>query len=75
MNLSKLQKIGEDREAWPAAVHGVAKLDTATEQKQVRGKVILIINCKIQLNGHPAGKSFITCHPQSESTVFLFSPL
>ena len=25
MNLSKLQKIVEDREAWHAAVHGVAK--------------------------------------------------
>ena len=25
MNLSKLQEIVEDRVAWPAAVHGVAK--------------------------------------------------
>ena len=25
MNLSKLQEIVKDREAWPAAVHGVAK--------------------------------------------------
>ena len=25
MNLSKLQEIVEDRGAWPAAVHGVAK--------------------------------------------------
>ena len=25
MNLSKLQKIGQDGEAWSAAVHGVAK--------------------------------------------------
>ena len=28
MNLSKLREIVEDREAWRAAVHGVAKLDT-----------------------------------------------
>ena len=25
MNLTKLQEIVKDREAWPAAVHGVAK--------------------------------------------------
>ena len=28
MNLSKLQEIGKDREAWRAAVHGVAKSRT-----------------------------------------------
>ena len=34
MSLSKLQEIAKDREAWPAAVHGVTvRLDLATEQK------------------------------------------
>ena len=28
MNLSKLQEIIKDREAWCTAVHGVMKLDT-----------------------------------------------
>ena len=28
MSLSKLQKMVKDREAWPAAVHGVAKSQT-----------------------------------------------
>ena len=28
MNLSKLQKMMQDREAWHAAVHGVAKSQT-----------------------------------------------
>ena len=40
MNLSKLQEIVEDRGAWHAAVHGVAKSGThslVTEQRESRG--------------------------------------
>ena len=35
MNLSKLREIAEDREAWHAAVHGVAVIgqNLATEQQ------------------------------------------
>ena len=28
MSLSKLREMGENREAWHAAVHGIAELDT-----------------------------------------------
>ena len=43
MSLSKLQEMGKHREAWPAAVHGVAQSQTRlSEEKQQYNKRIFI---------------------------------
>ena len=67
MNLSKLQEIVRDREAWHAAVHGVAKrwtqLSDQTTTTGGDGKSLSLnvgYTCQLPLQGKIYGKSNVT---------------
>ena len=60
--MSKLQEIVKDREAWCAAVHGVAKSKTQQLNKSnIKNASILVMQQKRNLleHRHPAGKKKI----------------
>ena len=48
MSLSKLQEIGKDREAWRAAVHGIAELNTSEQLNNNNKNQNTIIKVKDQ---------------------------
>ena len=53
MSLSKLQEIGKNREAWHAAVHGVAKSQTRLSDRTANNKITcssINLNSQIMLS-------------------------
>ena len=51
MNLSKLQEMVKDKEAWRAAVQGVAKSQTRLDNKNEKNKGILISSIVFPTSG------------------------
>ena len=79
-NLSKLQGIVEDREAWYAAVHGVAKSPTQPSNWMATKCTInwtldTLINFDIYLWNHHYNHNEDTIHPQSCAVLCLVTQL
>ena len=77
MSLSKLQEIVEDREAWPVAVHGIAKsgawLSNWTIQQLVDNQILTNSTCFLKLLLHVLGSKQILNSlflPQTNQCVF-----
>ena len=66
MNLSKLQEIAKDREAWHAAVHRVARSGTGlsdwTMSCEIKKSLSKNIYCDLQMDISYQKPSFTYCH-------------